>query len=519
MCSKTLKQTQQKMAATKRIKRALVSVYHKEGLDEILKKLYSEGVSFVSTGGTQTFIESLGIPCDAVEDLTGYPSILGGRVKTLHPKVFGGILTRRDNEGDRAQIAEYEIPEIDLVIVDLYPFEETVASGAEEQAIIEKIDIGGISLIRAAAKNFKDVVIVASKAQYRPLMQLLEEKGAETSLEDRKWFAKEAFSVSSGYDSAIFNYFDGEERSACRVAVNHPMHLRYGENPHQAAKFYGKFDEMFEQIHGKEISYNNLLDIDAAVNLIDEFDELTFAILKHNNACGIASRPSVAEAWKDALAGDPVSAFGGILITNAKITEEAADEMNKIFFEVVIAPEYDPEALEILKQKKNRIILIRKGAETGTVQFRSLLNGVLMQEKDLSIQTAADLEPMTDKVPTAQETEDLLFANKLVKHSKSNAITLVKNKQLYASGIGQTSRVDALKQAIEKAASFKFDLKGAVMASDAFFPFADCVEIADQAGITAVIQPGGSINDKLSVVYCNEHGLAMVKTGVRHFKH
>lgn len=507
------------MAATKRIKRALVSVYHKEGLDEILKKLYSEGVSFVSTGGTQTFIESLGIPCDAVEDLTGYPSILGGRVKTLHPKVFGGILTRRDNEGDRAQIAEYEIPEIDLVIVDLYPFEETVASGAEEQAIIEKIDIGGISLIRAAAKNFKDVVIVASKAQYRPLMQLLEEKGAETSLEDRKWFAKEAFSVSSGYDSAIFNYFDGEERSACRVAVNHPMHLRYGENPHQAAKFYGKFDEMFEQIHGKEISYNNLLDIDAAVNLIDEFDELTFAILKHNNACGIASRPSVAEAWKDALAGDPVSAFGGILITNAKITEEAADEMNKIFFEVVIAPEYDPEALEILKQKKNRIILIRKGAETGTVQFRSLLNGVLMQEKDLSIQTAADLEPMTDKVPTAQETEDLLFANKLVKHSKSNAITLVKNKQLYASGIGQTSRVDALKQAIEKAASFKFDLKGAVMASDAFFPFADCVEIADQAGITAVIQPGGSINDKLSVVYCNEHGLAMVKTGVRHFKH
>lgn len=507
------------MAATKRIKRALVSVYHKEGLDEILKKLYSEGVSFVSTGGTQTFIESLGIPCDAVEDLTGYPSILGGRVKTLHPKVFGGILTRRDNEGDRAQIAEYEIPEIDLVIVDLYPFEETVASGADEQAIIEKIDIGGISLIRAAAKNFKDVVIVASKAQYQPLMQLLEEKGAETSIEDRKWFAKEAFSVSSGYDSAIFNYFDQGEGAACRVAVNHPMHLRYGENPHQAAKFYGKFDEMFEQIHGKEISYNNLLDIDAAVNLIDEFDELTFAILKHNNACGIASRPSVVEAWKDALAGDPVSAFGGILITNAKITQEAAEEMNKIFFEVVIAPAYDPAALEILQQKKNRIILIRKGTETGAVQFRSLLNGVLMQEKDLSIQTAGDLEPMTDKTPTAQETEDLLFANKLVKHSKSNAITLVKNKQLCASGIGQTSRVDSLKQAIEKATSFHFDLKGAVMASDAFFPFADCVEIADQAGITAVIQPGGSINDKLSVAYCNEHGLAMVKTGVRHFKH
>lgn len=507
------------MAATKRIKRALVSVYHKEGLDEILKKLYSEGVSFVSTGGTQTFIESLGIPCDAVEDLTGYPSILGGRVKTLHPKVFGGILTRRDNEGDQAQIAEYEIPEIDLVIVDLYPFEETVASGAEEQAIIEKIDIGGISLIRAAAKNFKDVVIVASKAQYQPLMQLLNEKGAETSIEDRKWFAKEAFSVSSGYDSAIFNYFDKDEGSACRVAVNDPMHLRYGENPHQAAKFYGKFDEMFEQIHGKEISYNNLLDIDAAVNLIDEFDELTFAILKHNNACGIASRSTVVEAWKDALAGDPVSAFGGILITNTKITKEAAEEMNKIFFEVVIAPEYEPEALEILKQKKNRIILIRKEAKSNPVQFRSLLNGVLVQEKDLSIQTAADLEPMTDKMPTERQIEDLLFANKLVKHSKSNAITLVKNKQLCASGIGQTSRVDALKQAIEKATSFKFDLKGAVMASDAFFPFGDCVEIADNAGITAVIQPGGSINDKLSVAYCNEHGLAMVKTGVRHFKH
>lgn len=507
------------MTATKRIKRALVSVYHKEGLDEILKKLYSEGVSFVSTGGTQTFIESLGLPCDAVEDLTGYPSILGGRVKTLHPKVFGGILTRRENEGDQAQIAEYEIPEIDLVIVDLYPFEETVASGAEEQAIIEKIDIGGISLIRAAAKNFKDVVIVASKAQYQPFMQVLNEKGAETSIEDRKWFAKEAFGVSSGYDSAIFNYFDNREGSAFRVAVNNPMDLRYGENPHQAAKFYGKFNEMFEQIHGKEISYNNLLDIDAAINLIDEFDELTFAILKHNNACGIASRATVEEAWKDALAGDPVSAFGGILITNTKITKKVAEEIHSIFFEVIIAPEYEMDALEVLKQKKNRIILIRKEAKTCPMQFRSLLNGVLMQEKDLSIQVAADLEPMTDKAPSAQEVEDLLFANKLVKHSKSNAITLVKNKQLCASGIGQTSRVDSLKQAIEKAHSFNFDLKGAVMASDAFFPFPDCVEIADKAGITAVIQPGGSINDKLSVAYCNEHGLAMVKTGVRHFKH
>ncbi|MBP8759458.1 MAG: bifunctional phosphoribosylaminoimidazolecarboxamide formyltransferase/IMP cyclohydrolase [Parabacteroides sp.] len=507
------------MSATKKIKRALVSVYHKEGLDEILMKLHREGVSFVSTGGTQTFIESLGIPCDAVEDLTGYPSILGGRVKTLHPKVFGGILTRRDNEKDNEQITEYQIPEIDLVIVDLYPFEDTVASGAEEQAIIEKIDIGGISLIRAAAKNFNDVVIVASKGQYKPLLQLLDEQGAVTSLQDRKWFAKEAFMVSSGYDSAIFNYFDGGEGSAFRCAVNDAKHLRYGENPHQKGLFYGNFEEMFEQLQGKEISYNNLLDIDAAVTLIGEFDELTFAILKHNNACGIASRATVLEAWKDALAGDPVSAFGGILITNTLINKEVAEEINKIFFEVIIAPDYDTDALEVLMQKKNRIILIRKESKTSGMQFRSLLNGVLVQDKDLSIQTAADLEPITDKQPSASEVDDLLFANKLVKNSKSNAITLVKNKQLCASGIGQTSRVDSLRQAIEKAASFGFDLKGAVMASDAFFPFPDCVEIADQAGITAVVQPGGSINDKLSVAYCNEHGVAMVKTGVRHFKH
>ena len=507
------------MSATKKIKRALVSVYHKEGLDEILMKLHREGVSFVSTGGTQTFIESLGIPCDAVEDLTGYPSILGGRVKTLHPKVFGGILTRRDNEKDNEQITEYQIPEIDLVIVDLYPFEDTVASGAEEQAIIEKIDIGGISLIRAAAKNFNDVVIVASKGQYKPLLQLLDEQGAVTSLQDRKWFAKEAFMVSSGYDSAIFNYFDGGEGSAFRCAVNDAKHLRYGENPHQKGLFYGNFEEMFEQLQGKEISYNNLLDIDAAVTLISEFDELTFAILKHNNACGIASRATVLQAWKDALAGDPVSAFGGILITNTLINKEVAEELNKIFFEVIIAPDYDTDALEVLMQKKNRIILIRKESKTSGMQFRSLLNGVLVQDKDLSIQTAADLEPITDKQPSASEVDDLLFANKLVKNSKSNAITLVKNKQLCASGIGQTSRVDSLRQAIEKAASFGFDLKGAVMASDAFFPFPDCVEIADQAGITAVVQPGGSINDKLSVAYCNEHGVAMVKTGVRHFKH
>lgn len=507
------------MTATKRIKRALVSVYHKDGLDEILKKLNAEGVSFVSTGGTKTFIESLGIACDAVEDLTGYPSILGGRVKTLHPKVFGGILARRENEGDQAQLAQYEIPEIDLVIVDLYPFEETVASGADEQSIIEKIDIGGISLIRAAAKNFKDVVIVASKHQYTPLLNLLNEKGAETSLEDRKWFAKEAFAVSSGYDSAIFNYFDNREGSYFRVAIDQPMHLRYGENPHQKGLFYGQFNNMFDQLHGKEISYNNLLDIDAAVNLIDEFDELTFAILKHNNACGVASRSNVVDAWKDALAGDPVSAFGGILITNTTINKEAAEEINKIFFEVIIAPAYDADALAILEQKKNRIVLVRKECKTCPMQFRSLLNGALMQEKDLSIQTESDLVAMTEKQPSAKEVEDLLFANKIVKNSKSNAITLVKNKQLCASGIGQTSRVDSLKQAIEKAHSFNFDLQGAVMASDAFFPFPDCVEIADKAGITTVIQPGGSIKDELSVAYCNEHNIAMVKTGVRHFKH
>lgn len=507
------------MTATKRIKRALVSVYHKDGLDEILKKLNAEGVSFVSTGGTKTFIESLGIACDAVEDLTGYPSILGGRVKTLHPKVFGGILARRENEGDQAQLAQYEIPEIDLIIVDLYPFEETVASGADEQSIIEKIDIGGISLIRAAAKNFKDVVIVASKHQYTPLLNLLNEKGAETSLEDRKWFAKEAFAVSSGYDSAIFNYFDNREGSYFRVAIDQPMHLRYGENPHQKGLFYGQFNNMFDQLHGKEISYNNLLDIDAAVNLIDEFDELTFAILKHNNACGVASRSNVVDAWKDALAGDPVSAFGGILITNTTINKEAAEEINKIFFEVIIAPAYDADALAILEQKKNRIVLVRKECKTCPMQFRSLLNGALMQEKDLSIQTESDLVAMTEKQPSAKEVEDLLFANKIVKNSKSNAITLVKNKQLCASGIGQTSRVDSLKQAIEKAHSFNFDLQGAVMASDAFFPFPDCVEIADKVGITAVIQPGGSIKDELSVAYCNEHNIAMVKTGVRHFKH
>ncbi|MED9995988.1 MAG: bifunctional phosphoribosylaminoimidazolecarboxamide formyltransferase/IMP cyclohydrolase, partial [Paludibacteraceae bacterium] len=454
-----------------------------------------------------------------VEDLTSYPSILGGRVKTLHPKVFGGILCRRDNETDQAQIAQYEIPEIDLVIVDLYPFEKTVASGAPEQDIIEKIDIGGISLIRAAAKNFADVVIVASQAQYAPLMNMLEENGAQSSLEQRKFFAKEAFAVSSLYDSAIFNYFDDNNNSAFRYAKDDAKTLRYGENPHQKGYFYGNFDEMFEQLQGKEISYNNLLDIDSAINLIAEFDDITFAILKHNNACGLASRPTLLEAWNDALAGDPVSAFGGVLIANAPIDKATAEEINKIFFEVIIAPDYDMEALEILSQKKNRIILIQKQFNRPATQFRSLLNGVLVQDRDNSTEGAEQLSTVTEKEPTAAEIEDMIFANKIVKHTKSNAIVLAKNKQLCASGVGQTSRVDALRQAIEKAGTFNFDLNGAVMASDAFFPFPDCVEIASKAGVTAVIQPGGSIKDNLSVDYCNQNGIAMVTTGIRHFKH
>lgn len=503
----------------KRIKKALVSVYQKDKLDVIIKKLHSEGVEFISTGGTQTFIESLDIPCSAVEDLTGYPSILGGRVKTLHPKVFGGILSRRDLEKDNEQIAEYEIPEIDLVIVDLYPFEATVAAGADEPTTIEKIDIGGISLIRAAAKNFKDVVIVASQDQYQPLFEVLEANGAQTTIEERRWFAKEAFAVSSHYDAAIFNYFDGDEKSHFRLTQNNAKALRYGENPHQRGVFFGKFDEMFEQLQGKEISYNNLLDIDAAVNLINDFDDITFAVLKHNNACGIASRPVLVDAWNAALAGDPVSAFGGVLITNAIVDKETAEEMNKIFFEVVIAPDYDLEAIEILSQKKNRIILILKNAKLQQQQMRTLLNGVLMQDKDLHTETAEDLKVVTEISPSQQEVEDLIFANKIVKHTKSNAIVLAKNKQMCASGVGQTSRVDALVHAIEKAESFNFDLKGAVMASDAFFPFPDCVQIAAEAGVTAVVQPGGSINDQKSIDTCNEKGLSMVTTGFRHFKH
>ncbi|WP_289758341.1 bifunctional phosphoribosylaminoimidazolecarboxamide formyltransferase/IMP cyclohydrolase [uncultured Duncaniella sp.] len=510
------------MSDNKRIKTALISVFYKDGLDEILSLLHADGVKFLSTGGTRSFIESLGYECDAVEDLTGYPSILGGRVKTLHPKVFGGILNRRDNEGDRGQIAQYEIPEIDLVIVDLYPFRATVASGAPEADIIEKIDIGGISLIRAAAKNYKDVVIVASKAQYKPLAETLKRNGAETSLEERRWFAGQAFAVSSGYDTDIYNYFASttvHECDALRIAFDDAKAMRYGENPHQKGTFFGDFEAMFTQLHGKEISYNNLLDIDAAVSLISEFTDPTFAVLKHNNACGLATRPTIAEAWKDALAGDPVSAFGGVLITNGTVDEATAEEINKIFFEVIIAPAYTDGALEILKQKKNRIILVIKKELDTKMQFRSILNGALVQERDLKIETVDDLKQVSEKAVSPQQAADLLFANKIVKNSKSNAIVLAKDGMLLASGVGQTSRVDALKQAIEKAHSFGFDLHGAVMASDAFFPFPDCVEIAHEAGVTAVIHPGGSIRDQESVDYCNANDMAMVITGFRHFKH
>lgn len=508
------------MTGLKKIKSALISVYHKNHLDEIVKKLHAQGVKLYSTGGTEDFIKQLNIPVTAVESLTGYPSILGGRVKTLHPKVFGGILARRNEKGDLQQLAEYEIPEIDLVIVDLYPFEATVASGAEHQAIIEKIDIGGISLIRAAAKNYADVLIVASQAQYKDLLDVLNDKDGQSTLADRKMFAAEAFNISSHYDSAIFNYFNKEYNSnVLKVSIQESMPLRYGENPHQTGVFFGDFNKMFEQICGKEISYNNLLDIDAAVNLINEFSEPTFAILKHNNACGIASRSNMLDAWKDALAGDPVSAFGGIIITNRPITKEVAEGINTIFFEVVIAPAFDAAALEVLQSKKNRIILIIKETALPTKQIRTVLNGVLMQDKDLKSENESDMRTVTQKAPTAQEISDLEFACKVCKHTKSNTIVLAKNKQLLASGVGQTSRVDALKQAIVKAGSFGFDLKGAVMASDAFFPFADCVEIASQAGVTAVIQPGGSVRDKDSIDYCNNNNLAMVFTGIRHFKH
>lgn len=508
------------MNVYKKISTALISVYHKDNLDKIVKYLGEKKVTIYSTGGTMDFIKGLGVPVVSVEELTGYPSILGGRVKTLHPKVFGGILARRDNENDLFQLQEYSIPEIDLVIVDLYPFEKTVKSGAPEPEVIEKIDIGGISLIRAAAKNFRDVLIVSNREQYERVYHMLTEQDCATSLEQRKVFAAEAFATSSHYDTAIYGYFSPDfPQSFFRKSVKGFRGLRYGENPHQKGVFYGNFDEMFEQYCGKEISYNNLLDIDAAVSLIKEFEEPTIAILKHNNACGVASRPSILQAWVDALAGDPVSAFGGIIISNRLIDEATAKEINKIFFEVLIAPDFDKVALEILQAKKNRIILRMKDFNLPQQVYRTALNGVLMQERDSITESNTMLQLVTQKSATPIEVNDLLFANKIVKHTKSNAIVLVKNLQLIGSGVGQTSRVDAVKQAIAKAQGFGFDLNGAVMASDAFFPFPDSVQLAYEAGVRAVIQPGGSIKDQDSIEFCDANGIAMIFTGIRHFKH
>ena len=512
------------MSELKKIKSALISVFYKDGLEPIVRKLHENNVKIYSTGGSRNFIEGLCVPVHTVEGLTGFPEILGGRVKTLHPKIFGGILNRRDNTTDQREINKFDIPEIDLVIVDLYPFEATVASGASHQDIIEKIDIGGISLIRAAAKNFNDVLIVPSVDRYAELLATLENNGCATTLEERQRFAMYAFAVSSHYDSHIFNYFATQnttEDTQLRISQNGAQTLRYGENPHQKGVFFGDLNAFFDQLHGKELSYNNLLDVDAAINLIRDFGgaEPTFGILKHNNACGFASRPTLKEAYEIALGADPVSAFGGILVANAAIDLDTATLINDLFCEVVIAPAFDDAALELLKSKKNRILLVDKGLALPTQNYRSALNGILVQDKDAKVETKEDLTVQTELAPSEEQIEDLLFANKLVKHTKSNTIVLVKNRQLLASGTGQTSRVDALQQAIHKAKTFNFDLQGAVMASDAFFPFPDCVEIANKEGIKTVIQPGGSIKDELSINYCNEHGMSMVFTGVRHFKH
>ncbi|WP_128548207.1 bifunctional phosphoribosylaminoimidazolecarboxamide formyltransferase/IMP cyclohydrolase [Larkinella soli] len=513
---------------SKTIQSALISVYYKDGLEPLVRLLHQYGVRLYSTGGTQTFIEQLGIPVTAVEDLTGYPSIFGGRVKTLHPVVFGGILYRRNLAEDVAQASRHDINPIDMVVVDLYPFEETVASGAPEADVIEKIDIGGISLIRAAAKNYNDVLIVSSREQYAGVVDLLTERSGATELEDRRRYAGEAFGMTSRYDTAIRNYFTGPEAPSATASNGStgsdfhqlPAHsLRYGENPHQQATYYGDLEAMFDRLNGKELSYNNLVDIDACVSLIDEFTDTTFAIIKHTNACGIATAPTAKDAYLNALACDPVSAFGGVIITNTKVDLATAEELNKLFMEILIAPEYDEEALTLLKSKKNRILLKRKPVTVSDRMFKTILNGVLEQDRDNRTETADQFKTVTEKAPTDAELRALEFALKVCKHTKSNTIVLAKENQLLASGVGQTSRVDALRQAIEKAGSFGFDLNGAVMASDAFFPFPDCVEIAGRAGITAVVQPGGSIRDQDSIDYCNQHGLAMVTTGVRHFKH
>jgi len=503
----------------KKIQNALISVFHKDRLEPIIEELNRLDVTIYSTGGTQKFIEDVGVSVVPVENLTSYPSILGGRVKTLHPNIFGGILARRHESSDLEQLEQYNIPELDLIIVDLYPFEDTVASGADEQAIIEKIDIGGISLIRAAAKNYKDTLIVPSREDYQETLDILRSQEGSTSIEQRKAFASKAFHISSHYDTAIFNYFNDGSITALKQSIQESKTLRYGENPHQEGTFYGKLDDMFEQLNGKELSYNNLLDVDAAVNLMAEFNETTFAVLKHNNACGLASRENLIDAWKDALAADPVSAFGGVLITNRKVNIETAKEIHKLFFEVIIAPAYDEAALELFKTKKNRVVLVQKEVEMPAKTVRTILNGVLEQDKDSKTDTIADMKNVCKVLATEEQKTDLVFASKLCKNTKSNTIIFAKNKQLISSGVGQTSRVDALKQAIVKAKAFGFDLNGAVMASDAFFPFPDCVELADKEGIKAVIQPGGSIKDQLSIDYCDEHKMAMVFTGTRHFKH
>ena len=507
------------MSAKSKISNALISVFYKDGLEPIVKLLHQAGVVIYSTGGTQEFIEKLGIPVVAVEQLTGYPSILGGRVKTLHPKIFGGILARRENGQDLEEIKSFEIPLLDLVMVDLYPFEETLKQTTDEQTIIEKIDIGGISLIRAAAKNYKHTLIVSHTRLYPQLLEVLG-NDCSTTLAARKLFAAHAFEVSSHYDAAIFNYFnESAELPVAKLSMSEGEALRYGENPHQKGWFHGKMQELFTQLHGKELSYNNILDIDAAINLLNDFEEPTVAIIKHNNPCGVASRATIFEAWTDALAGDPVSAFGGIIALNRTVDLATAKEMDKIFLEVLIAPHFEPEALDLLKSKKNRIILAQTGALPKSRTVRSALNGVLVQDRDLVVLTPENLSLVTKKAATEGQIADLLFADKIVKHTKSNTIVLAKNKQLLGIGCGQTSRIDALKHAIAKANAFAFSLEEAVMSSDAFFPFPDCVEIAKAQGINAVIQPGGSIKDDASITYCDGHEMAMYFSGIRHFKH
>lgn len=503
----------------KKIKRALISVYHKDGLERIVRILASAGAELLSTGGTHEFIKSLGYECTAVEDLTGYPSILGGRVKTLHPAVFGGILARRENEGDKAQLQQYQISEIDLVIVDLYPFEQTVADKASEADIIEKIDIGGISLIRAAAKNFRDVAIVASRAEYPLIEAMLERNDCGTTESERRNLARRAFAVSSAYDSAIFNWFDTPSPTALRLCANGCRHLRYGENPHQQGRFLGDFDKMFTQLHGKEISYNNILDIDAALSLIGDFTEPTVAILKHNNPCGLACGENLTETWQAALDCDPVSAFGGVIVANREVDEATAAEMDKIFFEVIVSPGYSEEALSTLKHKKNRVILQAHTMHLPKLRLRSALNGYLQEEADDLHGLPEGYTVPTDTTPTEAQLHDMALANTLVKHFRSNAIVLVKDGKLLGAGMGQVSRIDALKHAIERAKEAGRDLKGAVMASDAFFPFNDCVQLAYREGVRAVVQPGGSVRDDQTISFCQEKGIPMVMTSIRHFRH